>query len=77
MALIALGALMIIAGIVLAASRTAERGKLSDPHAKVPGHRVDTLEPRGRGDRLSVKADLPGLLLLVVGAVLVFVGAAL
>lgn len=75
MFLIALGTLMIVAGIALAAARTASRGKLSDPHARVPGHPVDTLEPRGRGDRLSMKSDLPGLGLMAIGAILVFVGA--
>lgn len=77
MFLIALGALMIVAGIALAAARTASRGKLSDPHASAPGHPIDTLEPRGRGDRLSMKSDLPGLALMVVGTVLVFAGAAI
>lgn len=75
MILIALGAILVVAGIALAAMRTASRGKLSDPHAKIPGHRTDTLEPQGRGGRLSIKADLPGLLLMAVGAVLIFMGA--
>ena len=75
MILIALGALLVVAGITLAAMRTASRGKLSDPHAKIPGHRTDTLEPQGQGRQLSVKADMPGLLLMAVGVVLIFVGA--
>lgn len=75
MVLIGLGALLVVAGIVLAAMRTTSRGKLSDPHAKIPGHRTDTLEPQGRGKRLSIKADLPGLLLMAVGGVMIFVGA--
>ena len=74
MFLIAIGALLVIAGISFAAMRTAERGKLSDPHAKIPGHRTDTLEPRGEGRRLSMKADLPGLLLVAIGVVLIFAG---
>lgn len=73
--LIALGAVMVISGIALAAMRTVSRGKLSDPHAATPGHRTDTLEPRGRGGRLSIKADLPGLALMAIGALLVFLGA--
>lgn len=75
MMLIALGCLLVVAGVVLAAVRTAARGKLSDPHAKIPGHRTDTLEPQGQGKRLSMKADLPGFLLMAVGAVLIFAGA--
>jgi hypothetical protein len=75
MILIALGALLVIGGLVLAAARTVSRGKLSDPHAKIPGHRMDTLEPRGEGKRLSIKADLPGLALMAAGGVLIFIGA--
>jgi uncharacterized membrane protein len=75
MILIALGALLVVGGIVLAAMRTAARGRLSDPHAKIPGHRTDTLEPQGQGKRLSMKADLPGLALMAAGAVLIFLGA--
>lgn len=74
MFLIALGALLFIGGIALAATRTASRGKLSDPHATAPGTRIDTLEPRGRGSRLSIKADLPGFALMAIGALLIFVG---
>lgn len=73
--LIALGALMLISGIALAAMRTASRGKLSDPHAKAGGDRIQTLEPRGRGDRLGIKADLPGFALMAIGALLLFLGA--
>lgn len=76
MILIALGALLVVAGIALAAVRTVSDGKLSDPHAKIPGHRTDTLEPQGQGRRLSIKDDLPGFLLMAAGAVLIFVGAA-
>jgi hypothetical protein len=67
---IILGALLIVAGVVLAATRTASRGKLADPHATRPGKRTDTLEPRGRGARLSIKADLPGIAMIIIGALL-------
>ena len=75
MALIALGALMLIGGIVFAAMRTTSRGKLSDPHASPGGKRPDTLEPRGRGARLNIKADLLGFALMALGALFVFLGA--
>src|SRR5258706_7849715 len=74
MFLIAIGALLVISGIVLAAVRTASRGKLSDPHATAPGTRSYTLEPLGRGRRLSIKADVPGLALMAIGALLIFAG---
>ena len=75
MLLIWLGALCVIAGIVMAALRTARRGRLSQPRSLTPDPAPDTLEPKGRGDRLSLKADLPGIGLALFGAVLIFVGA--
>jgi len=51
-------ALLVIIGVVLTATRTLQRGRLSDPEAV-----RDTLEPKGSGRRLSVKADLPGIAL--------------
>lgn len=67
---IIIGALLIVSGIALAAARTASRGKLSDPHTTGPRRHGHTLEPRGRGARLSLKADLPGLALMLIGALL-------
>ena len=75
MLLISLGALCAIAGVVLAAVRTLRRGRLSQPRSLDVGARPDTLEPSGRGDRLNLGADLPGIGLALVGAVLIFVGA--
>jgi hypothetical protein len=71
---IALGALLIISGVTLAATRTASRGKLSDPHETARGSHPDTLEPRGRGSRLSLKSDLLGVALVIIGSVLLFSG---
>lgn len=75
MLLIAIGALLVISGIALAATRTASRGELSDATAAAPETHPDTLEPRGRGARLSIKADMPGLALMAIGAMLLFAGA--
>jgi hypothetical protein len=75
MVLISIGALCIIAGIVVATLRTLKRGRLSQPRSLDGGARPDTLEPSGRGDRLSLGADLPGIGLAVFGAVLIFLGA--
>jgi hypothetical protein len=72
MILVAFGALLVVCGVVVAAMRTASRGKLSEPHGGAKG----TLEPRGRGDRLSLKADLPGIALVIAGGLLIFAGAA-
>jgi drug/metabolite transporter (DMT)-like permease len=75
MALIWFGALCIVAGVVLATLRTLGRGRLSQPRRLNADEAPDTLEPSGRGDRLSLGADLPGIGLAVFGAVLIFVGA--
>jgi hypothetical protein len=72
MALVLIGALLVIVGVGLAAGRTAARGRLSQtPQTSA---RPDTLEPTGRGRRLSLKADLPGLALAALGAVLIVAG---
>ncbi|GGC15684.1 hypothetical protein GCM10011494_38220 [Novosphingobium endophyticum] len=76
MALIILGALLMIVGVALAAVKSAGRGRLSKPPDTTDDESRDTLEPRGPGKRLSIKADLPGIALLVVGGILIFAGAA-
>ena len=75
MALIGFGALCIIAGIVLATLRTLRRGRLSQARSLDADETPDTLEPTGKGDRLSLGAELPGIALALFGAVLIFVGA--
>lgn len=73
MLLVWLGSLLIIAGVAVAAVRTSRRGRLSSPapNAKHP----QTLEPRDRGDRLSLFADLPGIGLVAAGALLLLIWA--
>ena len=74
MALVVIGALLVIAGIAIAALRTAGLGRLSQP--KAPSSvRTTTLEPTGKGRRLSLKADLPGLGIAALGALLILAGA--
>lgn len=75
MLLIWLGAGCIIAGVVLATLRTLRRGRLSEARSLTADENPDTLEPSGRGDRLNLGADLPGIGLALIGAVLIFVGA--
>ena len=74
MLLIAIGALLIIAGMVLAANSTLKRGQLSQADEPVTHAPRDTLEPIGRGRRLSLKADLPGIALVVIGVIILFLG---
>lgn len=75
MPLILIGVLLVIAGVVLAATNTIKRGRLSQAPGRGPDEPLDTLEPSGRGRRLSFKADLPGIGLVLIGVVLMFAGA--
>ncbi|HEU0310823.1 MAG TPA: hypothetical protein VFR36_06365 [Sphingomicrobium sp.] len=74
MVLIAIGALLIIGGVVLAANSTLKRGQLSQAEQPISHEPRDTLEPMGRGRRLSLKADLPGLAVIAIGVILLFLG---
>ena len=74
MALVAIGALLVIVGIAVAAGRTAGWGRLSQPKPQATG-RPDTLEPTGKGRRLSLRADLLGLGMAALGAILILAGA--
>ncbi|API60001.1 hypothetical protein BSL82_12340 [Tardibacter chloracetimidivorans] len=69
-----IGAILIVAGVVWAAMTTTRRGRLSDPEP-APTKSADTLEPAGRGRRLSLSAELPAFALIIVGAVILFAGA--
>jgi uncharacterized membrane protein len=75
MVLIAIGALLIISGIVLAANATLARGQLSQAEQPISHAPRDTLEPSGRGRRLSLKAELPGFALIAIGVILLFLGS--
>jgi len=73
MALVVIGALLVIGGVAVAAVRTAGRGRLSQPtQTSAP---LNTLEPTGKGRRLSLKADLLGLGLVALGVIFILAGA--
>ena len=72
---IAIGALLIIGGIVLAANAPLKRGRLSQAEQPISHEPRDSLEPTGRGRRLSFKADLPGLAMIAIGVILLFLGS--
>ncbi|PWG02616.1 hypothetical protein [Sphingosinicella humi] len=76
MLLIGIGALLVVAGVVLATVRNARRGgRMSEAETPVTHQPRDTLEPTGQGDRLSFKPDLPGIGLIVLGLILMAIGA--
>lgn len=77
MLLITIGALLVIGGVVLAATATLRRGRLSEAAPPASPETRGTLEPSGRGRRLSLKAGLPGLAFIAVGVLLLFVGTVL
>jgi hypothetical protein len=74
MALVVAGVLCVIVGVAMAAVRTAGWGRLSQPSTQ-SSVRPDTLEPTGKGRRFSLKADLPGLGIAALGAILILAGA--
>ncbi len=74
MVLVVIGALFVIVGVAVAGVRTAGWGRLSQRNAQT-SPRPDTLEPSGKGRRFSLKADLPGLGMAALGAILIFAGA--
>jgi hypothetical protein len=74
MPLLVLGALFVIVGVAIAAVRTAGRARLSQPPDQA-GTPLDTLEPTGKGRRLSLRADLIGLGMAALGGLLILAGA--
>ena len=69
-----LGAVLLIFGIVYMARATMNSGRLSEPHQEPTSTADITLEPRRRGmSFLGVGANWPGLVMVVVGAVLLLV----
>jgi hypothetical protein len=66
-----IGALLFAGGIVYTAVSAVRRGRLSDPGHNPEDTTGETLEPRHRDlGFLGWRANWPGILLLVVGAIL-------
>ena len=66
-----IGALLVIAGIVLIARAAIARGRLSDPRHNAGDTAGLTLEPRHKGlDFLGPGVNWPGLLLAVLGGLM-------
>jgi sulfite exporter TauE/SafE len=74
MFLMVLGALLVLGGILYMARTAIWRGPLSGPDSSRPVR--DTLEPPQRSVRfLGLGTNWPGILLMVIGAVLLISGA--
>jgi hypothetical protein len=75
MTLILIGALLFIAGVVYLTMQPL-KGRLSRPRTVSPTPDGRTLEPERPGRGLSVRANWPGVLLMIVGGALLIWGAA-
>jgi hypothetical protein len=75
MFLIWVGALFVIGGVLFMATQAIWRGRLSDARRVQPTGSGATLEPRPRGGGFGLKANWPGLVLVVLGGILLFLGA--
>jgi hypothetical protein len=73
--LVWIGALLVVGGVLFTAAKALWPGRLSE--ARTTGSARDTLEPRGTGARLHVRAIWPGLALIGLGALLLLAGSAL
>ncbi|MBM1169779.1 hypothetical protein [Microvirga arabica] len=76
MVLVWIGALLIIAGIVLAAGQVLWKGRLSDAHRTGPTGAGATLEPQGRVRGFHPKHHWPSIMLVALGIILMLAEAA-
>ncbi|HEV7717634.1 MAG TPA: hypothetical protein VGO70_01525 [Arsenicitalea sp.] len=64
-----IGALLIVLGLLYTALTAIYRGRMSEPRSSPQKPTAPTLEPRDSGVRaFSLKANWPGLLFAVIGA---------
>ena len=84
MLVIWLGALLILGGLVFVMAQPIWRGRLSEARRRrtssaVPRDTLEphTLEPRRPGAGFSLRANWPGLVLIVLGGVLLLASAGL
>jgi hypothetical protein len=75
MTLVLLGALLVLAGIVFMAAQPIWRGRLSGGRRLGSGAPSDTLEPPRPARGFGIKSNWPGMALVVLGGVLLLMGA--
>ena len=82
---IGLGALFVLGGLLFMVAQPIWRGRLSDSRRTSsavprkgahPLREPHTLEPRRPGAGFALKANWPGLVLIVLGGILLLAGAA-
>jgi hypothetical protein len=69
-----LGALLLLGGVALMAAQPIWRARLSGRQPPSPGA-AETLEPRRPGAGFRLADNWPGLLLVLLGAILLLAGA--
>ncbi len=74
--LIWVGAALVIGGVLYTAAQALWRGRLSRSGALRGDGPRDTLEPPERGRGLALGTNLPGLVMIGVGFLLLLAGAA-
>jgi hypothetical protein len=77
MLVIWLGASFILIGLLFMVAQPIWRGRLSGRRSRSDVVAANTLEPRKPGAGFGLAANWPGLALVVLGAILLLVGAAL
>jgi hypothetical protein len=75
MALVWIGALLVLIGVLILAVQPLQRGRLSGGRLREP-KASDTLEPRRPGSGFGIKSNWPGLALVGFGIVLLLAAAA-
>ncbi len=75
MFLVWIGALLIVAGVVLGAGQALRKGRLSDARQTGAAGAGATLEPQGRMRALSPKTHWPAVALVALGILLILAKA--
>ena len=74
MTVILIGVLLVFGGVLSMAYKAIWRGRLSGASRRDSMVESTTLEPQGRSAAFDPKANWLGLALIVLGAILLFVG---
>jgi uncharacterized membrane protein len=74
MAVILIGAFLVLGGVLLMAYKAIWRGRLSGARRRDSIVESTTLEPQGRSAAFDPKANWLGLALIAIGTILLFVG---
>ena len=74
MIVILMGTLLFFGGVLFMAYVAIWRGRLSGASRRDPMVESPTLEPKGRSAAFDPRANWPGLALIALGSILIYVG---